>query len=822
MSRQSTWLVPAILLLAVNFLLIPAAAVAQEPIGGCGTKLTPEDVQAFKDRLQTPIQQTPAQGNAVSYCVPIAAHIVRQSDGTGGMPLSQLDQGIVDANIAYANTGITFHLLSVDYIDSDVFYNDIDTDLEIDLMLGQNRVSDAINVYFTPNLENEDGGLCGRGSFTTNAVQGVAMANGCMGVPSNPSTFPHELGHYFDLFHTHETAFGTELVDGSNCDTAGDLLCDTPADPNLSGKVDGSCNYTGNDLDPNGDSYNPDPSQMMSYAPKTCRTVFSPQSEARALSTLLVLRSNLLRCPPVADAGSDITAECESHTTTAVMLDGSASYSDDEPIIGYLWAAAGVSFDDATSITPTGQFPKGTTLVTLTVTDGEFDDTDSMYVSVVDTTPPQITCPADITVECTEHGGVPVDDPSLVPFLTGATATDICDDDVTITHDATGQIGLGDTDVTFTATDDDGNSSSCTATITVEDTTPPEITVELNRDALWPPNHKMADISSLVEVTDICDPNPTFVLTSVESDEPENGIGDGDTAPDIDGVDPGTADLDFQLRSERQGGGDGRTYTIIYTASDLSGNTAEDTVMVNVPHDQSGGAMASSGFTMQGTAILPEARTVHLVIPGGSGVEAQGVDPARAYVGNLAAVVRPLSSRFVDVNGDGTDDLELVYDAESVRGMRTVASRKDPIGLHYRTESGADYLVSDIFDLGPATLIVDGSRDDDRGGQGGPADNVDRAGSPETGEADSAELTREATGPVVTLHLAHSGAVRVEVFSVLGRKVRTLVNRGMGAGTHELRWNGRDDNGRAVSNGVYFYRIETPGAQDVKKVRLLR
>ncbi|WP_246205892.1 M43 family zinc metalloprotease, partial [Fulvivirga aurantia] len=80
------------------------------------------------------------------------------------------------------------------------------------------------------------------------------------------------------MFHTHgKTNTGTtdELVNGSNCTTAGDEICDTPADPNLSGKVNGSCQYTGNLKDANGDFYNPSVPNIMSYAPGSCRNVFS-------------------------------------------------------------------------------------------------------------------------------------------------------------------------------------------------------------------------------------------------------------------------------------------------------------------------------------------------------------------------------------------------------------------------------------------------------------------------------------------------------------------------------------------------------------------
>jgi hypothetical protein len=86
-------------------------------------------------------------------------------------------------------------------------------------------------------------------------------------------------------------------------------------------------------------------------------------------------------------------------------------------------------------------------------------------------------------------------------------------------------------------------------------------------------------------VDDICDPHPTFVLTSITSNEPDNGLGDGDTPGDIQGADFGTADTSFKLRAERSGNLTGRVYTIVYTASDKSGNTSTATVRVLVPHN---------------------------------------------------------------------------------------------------------------------------------------------------------------------------------------------------------------------------------------------
>jgi len=71
-------------------------------------------------------------------------------------------------------------------------------------------------------------------------------------------------------------------------------------------------------------------------------------------------------------------------------------------------------------------------------------------------------------------------------------------------------------------------------------------------------------------------------LVSITSNEPENGTGDGDTAPDIMDAAFGSEDYQFSVRAERAGSGDGRIYTVRYSVADGSGNTnfAEATVSV--------------------------------------------------------------------------------------------------------------------------------------------------------------------------------------------------------------------------------------------------
>ncbi len=75
---------------------------------------------------------------------------------------------------------------------------------------------------------------------------------------------------------------------------------------------------------------------------------------------------------------------------------------------------------------------------------------------------------------------------------------------------------------------------------------------------------------------------------------------------------------------------------------------------------------------------------------------------------------------------------------------------------------------------------------------------------------------------VIRYTLWQGGMTRVEVYNNLGQKIRTLVEREQPPGVHEIVWDGRDDHGRAVGSGVYFYRIITNGFARTKKMLLIR
>lgn len=267
-----------VLLLFLLYLLLTPAFTQNQANEFCGTieskdpTFDPIAYQKFLEKKKGEV----AEKNIIN--LPLAIRIVRRSDGTGGLPEAEIDEIMDSLNVRFANSNFQFFQCDdPQFVDVNVFY-DFDRDLYADSLVTYN-IPDVINVYFISKIINGASFLCGYASFPWNNQEYVVVKNDCA---MNGSTLAHEIGHYLGLYHTHTTINGVEYADGSNCIFAGDELCGTPADPTLgSGNVDINCLYTGTSKDGNGDSYTPDPTNIMSYSRKACRTYFSPDQFTR-------------------------------------------------------------------------------------------------------------------------------------------------------------------------------------------------------------------------------------------------------------------------------------------------------------------------------------------------------------------------------------------------------------------------------------------------------------------------------------------------------------------------------------------------------------
>ena len=62
----------------------------------------------------------------------------------------------------------------------------------------------------------------------------------------------------------------------------------------------------------------------------------------------------------------------------------------------------------------------------------------------------------------------------------------------------------------------------------------------------------------------------------------------------------------------------------------------------------------------------------------------------------------------------------------------------------------------------------------------------------------------------------------MEIYNIKEQKVKSLLNEYRSAGDHKIVWDGKDEKGNDVGNGIYFYKMETEGYVETKKMVLMK
>ncbi len=213
-----------------------------------------------------------------SICINVSFHIVRNSNSSGGFNPNNIDAIVNNLNSVYNPYNIFINKKSVDYINNSTYFNLNSS--EFNSLITLNNVPTSVNFYLVNSAP-----YAGRAEniLSTNLV---TMNNYALS-----PTSAHELGHCLNLFHTHhglgcnDIGGCSENINRSNCNSCGDFVCDTPADPCVLGQVNSNCDYTGG-------GYNPDPTNIMSYG-ANCRNHFTNGQSDRMKSALL--NSSLLQ-----------------------------------------------------------------------------------------------------------------------------------------------------------------------------------------------------------------------------------------------------------------------------------------------------------------------------------------------------------------------------------------------------------------------------------------------------------------------------------------------------------------------------------------------
>lgn len=328
--------------------LVSSPSRSNEP--KCGTVIS-EEQTGYMERTREMRESIDLTLYSLSNEVPIAVHvIIGGSDGipnTHDFEPSEVETTIEDANNILDQVGIQLvRCIPINYISKydntsgittqpyGNIYPNITYGSTQELAVAQGEsVPDVVNIFIVYNLIGGIFDVCGWASFPGDKAIGRDWIF-ISGHPTDCSDYgnilAHEVGHYFNLYHTHSGAMEDRInelesrTDG-NCGRlgVGDELCDTPADPYFN-IIPDPVRACSNDPDDPGDTgpdcelktsvscqvydntvtppvqYMPDPTNVMSYGHRQCRTFFSSEQIERFLVSLVVDRPELLsgRCDP--------------------------------------------------------------------------------------------------------------------------------------------------------------------------------------------------------------------------------------------------------------------------------------------------------------------------------------------------------------------------------------------------------------------------------------------------------------------------------------------------------------------------------------------
>jgi hypothetical protein len=218
--------------------------------------------------------------------VSITVHLVANDDGTQHLDGAIVLDMICELNERMAHANLYFLLNDINYINNSSYGQDR-TSTRV-TMSNRHNVENSLNVYILGNVPAPE--ICGLFSGYS-----VVLTNDC----ADAFILAHEIGHYLSLQHTFYEWEGksgnignapnwAERVDGSNCSTAGDQICDTPPDylfgrwSSDSCSISGTVNVSDNGelkrvdlIDPTGVSFEVEGNNIMSYGSQSCLVEFT-------------------------------------------------------------------------------------------------------------------------------------------------------------------------------------------------------------------------------------------------------------------------------------------------------------------------------------------------------------------------------------------------------------------------------------------------------------------------------------------------------------------------------------------------------------------
>lgn len=270
-------------ILLLFLLSSPAFHLSAQEHFSCGTtgelarELVPLLLENKKEAAQNPVAFRSTQ------YVPVKFHLVGKTDGSSRVAEHKLLDQICLLNEIFLDLNIQFFIKDgFNYINNTVVFNDPLATQNTIMTFERDR--NAVNIFIVGNSDTGDGLGVVLGFYNPSFDHIVVDKSVIVDVGGTAKALAHEVGHFFTLLHTHngwdsepwDESIGnpapgiapdgvttTEKMNGTNCDRAGDFLCDTPPDYNGFGWP--TCNYDAGAKDPDGVLIDPNENNIMSY-----------------------------------------------------------------------------------------------------------------------------------------------------------------------------------------------------------------------------------------------------------------------------------------------------------------------------------------------------------------------------------------------------------------------------------------------------------------------------------------------------------------------------------------------------------------------------
>ncbi|MDM8554454.1 hypothetical protein QUF75_06960 [Desulfococcaceae bacterium HSG7] len=308
---------------------------------------------------------------------------------------------------------------------------------------------------------------------------------------------------------------------------------------------------------------------------------------------------------PTAGAGPDLSIASEEQSITVIL--GYATDPDGNPLT-YRWLEGEVELSQWLDVGVNGEadlnlsllppFSVGAHVLTLEVSNGALTASDEMILTVENSAPHsgpagggvyEIFSPVILGGQVSDYDGDSLTYEWLEGqevLFTGSVLTVNGGDPVNLPEYLSDDLDFGNHTLTLRIDDSVNDPISADISVEIVDTTAPTLAPIPSKTILWPPNHKMVAIEIEANASD--NSGSATLTARVTSNEPENGLGDGDRSSDWTEpvIDEETGIIYLSLRSERSGNGDGRVYTITITAADEFQNESQTQVEIIVPHDK--------------------------------------------------------------------------------------------------------------------------------------------------------------------------------------------------------------------------------------------